>query len=328
MNILIMSPGRRVEIVEYFMQEVGRVGGKVYTLDMNPITPALFFSDDHFCIEKEFDDLRPYMMKTVEICDRYKINLVLTLIDPELLLLAEYRKEFEKVGTEVMVSKEKLIKATFDKYEFCNYFGNIVPTIRTVADKETLIRDIKKGDMTFPIFAKPCRGSGSAGLTTISDMDRLQKFQPEEDYVYQPYSKVKEYGIDMYFNMKTGKLERYFIKEKISMRSGETDKSRSVHNEAIANIIKKLDGIGFCGTIDMDIFLGPDDKYYVNEINPRFGGGYPHAHYCGMNYVKSLVNELAGKDREQNMDDYEDGIIMMKYNNYYFSFEDGIRGAN
>lgn len=52
MNILILSPGRRVEVVEYFKEVFHRDGGLVYTLDMSPYAPALYFGDKYFCVEK------------------------------------------------------------------------------------------------------------------------------------------------------------------------------------------------------------------------------------------------------------------------------------
>ncbi len=40
MNLLILSPGRRFEIVEYFKETFHKDGRKVYTLDMSPLAPA------------------------------------------------------------------------------------------------------------------------------------------------------------------------------------------------------------------------------------------------------------------------------------------------
>ena len=108
------------------------------------------------------------------------------------------------------------------------------------------------------------------------------------------------------------------------MRSGETDKAVSVHNEAIKEIVMRLDGIGFRGTIDMDVFLDFDGKYYVNEINPRFGGGYPHAYHCGMNFIKNIVMNIQHEELKMPMDDYSDGIMMIKYNNYHFIDENSV----
>ena len=102
------------------------------------------------------------------------------------------------------------------------------------------------------------------------------------------------------------------------MRSGETDKSISVHNDSIKDIVLRLDGKGFRGTVDMDVFLDAEGNYYVNEINPRFGGGYPHAYHCGMNYIRNIILDIQGVEEQKPLDEYPDGIMMMKYNNFHF----------
>ena len=57
-----------------------------------------------------------------------------------------------------------------------------------------------------------------------------------------------------------------------------------------------------------------DGTWYLSEVNPRFGGGYPHAYASGVNFAKMLVNNLSGKENEEQTGAYEEGICMMKYN--------------
>ena len=57
---------------------------------------------------------------------------------------------------------------------------------------------------------------------------------------------------------------------------------------------------GYRGQIDIDIFeIGGD--YYISEVNPRFGGGYPHAYECGCNHMDLIVNNLSGKTNLVNI---------------------------
>ena len=49
-------------------------------------------------------------------------------------------------------------------------------------------------------------------------------------------------------------------------------------------------------------------------MNPRFGGGYPHAYECGCDHMKLIINNLNGQANKVNIGQYEDGIFMMKYN--------------
>lgn len=97
------------------------------------------------------------------------------------------------------------------------------------------------------------------------------------------------------------------------MRSCETDKSISVRNTIIEDDINKLlNIIQYKGIIDVDI-LEKECKYYISEVNPRFGGGYPHGHEMGINVPKMIINNLNDKVSDEHFE-YENGVYMMKYN--------------
>ena len=49
-------------------------------------------------------------------------------------------------------------------------------------------------------------------------------------------------------------------------------------------------------------------------MNPRFGGGYPHAYECGVNHIEYIVNNLNRIANKPNVGQYEEGVVMMKYN--------------
>ena len=98
------------------------------------------------------------------------------------------------------------------------------------------------------------------------------------------------------------------------MRAGETDKARSFKNEKLYKMIEKfVEEAGYNGQIDIDIF-DIDGDYYISEVNPRFGGGYPHAYESGANHMKLIMNNLDGRENENTIGHYEEGTYMMKYN--------------
>lgn len=137
-----------------------------------------------------------------------------------------------------------------------------------------------------------------------------------KNLIRQEYVEGTEYNIQCYFDIHSKKLLTVFMQEKLSMRAGETDKSISIWDDEIYNEIKKLDGL-FIGVIDIDVIKG--DRPYIIDINPRFGGGYPLAHACGMNYVKNIVKEINGiKKYSIKNPAYQLGVRMMKYNGLYF----------
>ena len=63
---------------------------------------------------------------------------------------------------------------------------------------------------------------------------------------------------------------------------------------------------------DIDIFRR-GDEYCISEVNPRFGGGYPHAYACGVNVPAMVINNLQGEKNRPCIGEYKAGMVMMKY---------------
>ena len=48
------------------------------------------------------------------------------------------------------------------------------------------------------------------------------------------------------------------------------------------------------GNLDVDVFE-KDGNYYVLELNPRFGGGFPCSYEAGVNPPKAILKWLNGE---------------------------------
>ena len=130
----------------------------------------------------------------------------------------------------------------------------------------------------------------------------------------QEFLKGQEIGADVYIDMITGEVSSIFTKKKIVMRAGETDKAVSFKDPELFELIEKfVDASGFRFQIDIDIF-DVDGVYYISEVNPRFGGGYPHAYECGCNHMELIVNNLRNEANSKYIARYENDVYMMKYN--------------
>lgn len=130
----------------------------------------------------------------------------------------------------------------------------------------------------------------------------------------QEFMNGQEYGADVYIDMLSGEVVSIFVKKKLKMRAGETDKAESFQEEKLFALItdfaKKM---GFRGIIDIDLFE-IDGNWYISEVNPRFGGGYPHAWACGVRVPEMIVRNLEGQTNVPEIGNYPVGKIMMKYN--------------
>jgi carbamoyl-phosphate synthase large subunit len=130
----------------------------------------------------------------------------------------------------------------------------------------------------------------------------------------QEFLDGQEIGADVYIDMISGEIVSIFTKKKIKMRAGETDKAVSFKDPALFELVEKfVEEAGYKGQIDIDIF-DVNGTYYISEVNPRFGGGYPHAFESGCDHMSLILNNLEGKANQKNIGTYDDGIYMMKYN--------------
>lgn len=312
MNVLVLSCGTRNKIIQYFKRELNGAG-KVIATDMSPNAPALYEADVHYIVPRM--TAPGYLDVIYDICRKEQVTGVLSLIDPELSLLALHEEEFHALGVTVIGSFYDLCERTLDKWQmFCWLKEHGYACAESYIDREAFYGDVRAGKINYPVFVKPIRGSASIAISKVQDQETVDLlFEHADDLMIQEYLKGQEIGADCYIDMISGELISVFTKKKLVMRAGETDKSISFKDPELFALIERfVKEAGFRGQIDIDIFEC-DGKYYISEVNPRFGGGYPHAYEAGANHMKYIVNNLQGKVNEPQIGEYESGVIMMKY---------------
>lgn len=313
MNILILSAGTRNKVVQYFKKAVGS-SGKVIATDCSNLAPAVYEADKFYLVPRI--TAPGYLDRILDICKEEKIDGVFSLIDPELSLLAKERDKFLAVGTTPVISPYELVETCFDKYKMYQLLLEMgIPTGKCYVDKESFYEALEKGEISYPVFVKPVKGSASININKVTCFEEIEVlFKLYDDLMIQEFMNGQEYGADVYIDMISGKCTSVFVKKKIKMRAGETDKSVSVKDERLFDLLQKfVEKCGFCGMIDIDIFE-INGVYYISEVNPRFGGGYPHAYESGVDMPAQVLNNLAGRENPVSIGNYEEGICMMKYN--------------
>ncbi|MDE7359967.1 MAG: ATP-grasp domain-containing protein [Lachnospiraceae bacterium] len=313
MNILILSAGTRDKVVQYFKKELAGKG-RVIATDCSNLAPAVYEADAFYLVPRITEP--GYLDTVLDICKKEKIAGVFSLIDPELSLLAKERERFLAVGATPVISDYELVETCFDKYRMFEMLRNMqIPTAKCYIEKEAFYQAEKAGEISYPVFVKPVRGSASIHINKVGSQKEAEVLCGLYDnLMMQEYMDGQEYGADVYVDMISGKCTDIFVKKKIKMRAGETDKSVSFKDEKLFALIRDfVEECGFRGMIDIDIFE-IDGVYYISEVNPRFGGGYPHAYGCGVNMPAAVIRNLGGQENEVRIGAYKEGICMMKFN--------------
>ena len=317
MNILILSAGTRNKIVQYFVKTLTGKGTVIAT-DCSDLAPAIYEGDKHHIVPRM--TALGYLDVILDICKKEEITGVLSLIDPELSLLAENREKFEAVGTTVIGSSYALCEMSLDKFQMYNWLtAHGYRCAKSYMDKDAFFADVDAGVITYPVFVKPARGSASISISKVYDRETVELlFAHEDGLMIQEFLDGQEIGADVYIDMVSHEVVSIFTKKKLKMRAGETDKSVSFKDEKLFALIERfVKDAGYNAQIDIDIF-DVNGEYYISEVNPRFGGGYPHAFESGADHMKLIVKNLEGNANACTIGEYKDGVYMMKYNEVMF----------
>lgn len=328
MNILFTCAGRRNYLLNFFKEEL-MGSGKILAADMQLSAPAMADADKQFVVPAIYTE--GYMDIILDICKRENVKALISLNDLELPLLSARKKDFENLGVKVLVSDDHVIDICFDKMktvDFANKIGVLTPKTFTSIDKAK--EALKSGELQFPLVVKPRWGSASIGLEFPINMEELDlSFQllklrlsrtmlaeaSKEDFenaiLIQEKIQGTEFGVDV-LNDFNGDTVEVYVKEKLAMRAGETDKSVLLDIPEIREIGFKIgQGLKHIANCDCDVFEA-DGKFYLLELNPRFGGGYPFTHSAGGNYVGAILSWLNGVDANSSMFDKKYNQIFSK----------------
>ncbi|MGG1663543.1 ATP-grasp domain-containing protein [Brevibacillus sp. NRS-1366] len=315
MNLMLTSVGRRVKVVRYFRQEWKELG-HVIAVDCDETAPALYAADAWEQIPRMDDPL--YISTLLDLCRRYQIHGILSLIDPELSVLASHADRFREHGVTVILSSSAVIEMCLDKQATHDFLvKNDIPCIPTFSTWQDIQDALATNKISFPLLAKPRKGSASLGIRKVEDEQELEMlFFSQPNLVVQPFVDGVEFGVDVYVDMISAEPVSIFSKKKLRMRSGETDRSIAIKDEQLTDLVRRLlAALPLVGPVDMDCFW-TKGGFVISEINPRFGGGYPHAYESGENFMKYVRENLQGRLNCPRIGQYRSGSTLVKFDDH------------
>ena len=314
-NILFTCAGRRTYLLIYFKEQLGNEG-KVIGADMQLSAPALSVADVKEQVPAVY--AHDYIDRVLDICRRNDVAAIICLNDLELPILAANSERFAAEGILPIVSPTEIIDICFDKYRTARYVESLgLSTPATYINLAEAKEALAAGRLAFPLVLKPRWGSGSIGIEFVNNLEELSEVYAmllkkvkksilatastgEEYILIQQKIEGQEYGMDV-MNDLAGRNRGVSVKKKLAMRAGETDKAQTVNNAEIRAIGMKLgENLHHIGNLDVDVFE-KDGKYYVLELNPRFGGGFPFSYEAGVNFPKAIIEWLKGNDIDDSM---------------------------
>lgn len=327
MNVMLTSVGRRAYLVKYFKEILGN-DGKVFVCNSDDKSIAFKYADEKVISPLIYDS--NYILFLLEYCKENRIDIVISLFDIDLLMLAKHKKQFEKIGTKVIVSDPTIIEVCNDKWKTYRFLiDNGFHAPMSFLDINEVIEKISERKLSYPVVVKPRYGCGSISVAIAYDEEDLRyltkkanediansylKYESavtNDKVIYQECLIGQEYGADI-INDLNGETQNVIIRKKLAMRSGETDIAQLVDEPNIKETLIRLGKITkHIANMDCDIFL-VNSVPYVLEMNARFGGGYPFSHMGGCNLPKAIVKWAKGEPVDKEIISARTGITGYK----------------
>lgn len=313
MSILFCSVGRRAKLLTDFKKTNSEIS--VLATDCSQYAPGLYSADKKF-ITPRVDD-PSYLDCILDICKNHNVKAITTLIDPEIEILADNRELFVKQGVLPLCPSKATSLLCFDKFKMFKFLKskniNTVLTYDNLSDFEV---GLEKNEIGFPVFIKPRAGSASVGAEKVDDIVNLKSIitsNQKSGYIIQELMVGDDVDVDVYVDCISNKAVSIFSKLKIETKIGGASKTISFKDDALFDLVKEIiPHFEFFGPIDMDFFYC-DGQYFLSEINPRFGGAYPHAYGAGVDFHKMIINNVNSKENVESIGNYADDIVMLMY---------------
>jgi len=310
-TILVSSAGRRVGLIDCFRQSAADAGIdlRVLAADMAPdMSAACHAADQAFSVPRCSDP--GFVDAVLGIASQNMVDLIVPTIDDELAPLSNAIERFRSAGTHVHVSPPSVIEIVRDKVSTAKVLAAAgVPVPWTVSLDEG--RRLN-GELTWPLFLKPSAGSASRGIRIATSPADFPADPPEAMMLQQLLS-GPEFTVNMFID-KHGTLRSSVAHRRLQIRAGEVEKGRTERDpvfrslaEGVAAALPEARGV-MCFQVIVDETSGAR----IFEINARFGGGYPLAHFAGAQYARWLLEECVGLPSTAH-DDWRSGALMLRY---------------
>ena len=310
----------------------------IFGADMNPYCPQFSLVSDYAVLPRADDP--EFIERVLEICERFKIDVLFHGCEPELKKYSDERARFEERGIFLPINPKATIDTCLSKektFRVMRDLGFEVPRFARVSSK----KDLKSVDF-FPAVVKPSiGGGGSSDVYIVQSMHELLALSSYIDiensqtqFVIQEYvgSPDQEYTVGVLHDM-DGKyinsiaLRRHLsgqlnIRSRVPNRSNRLDLgSHLVVSSGISHgqlgrfasvtgpCVEIARAIKSTGALNIQCRL-VDGKVKVFEINPRFSGTTSLRAMVGYNEPDLLIRKhILGEAITSNFT-YEEGTIL------------------
>lgn len=321
MKILITSSGNRGYIVEYFKEILGDENIFVGNSEK-------FFSAEahtnNFILTNKINSI-DYTDSLIKLSNLKGITHILPLYDLDVFHLSKNYNRFIESGIIPLVSNFKTVDICSDKIKTIEFLKNNFDVPKSYTESK-LLKSKRSEYLQYPQILKPQWGFGSKDIQIVRNLDELNFFlkylkgnckvnnfddNTESEILIQDYIEGIEYNLDV-INDFEGVYKNTIVKKKLYMRAGETFSAEIIDDEILVQLGQQIgQQLKHFGNLDVDV-IRANNKNYIIDMNPRFGGGYPFSHAAGVNLPLAYVKWSTGEEFDEDLLKKSKNIVATK----------------
>lgn len=300
---LVSSGGRRGALVKILQRD----GARVIVTDMSPLSAAGQLADGFELVPRISDEaFVPTMLRLAEC---HGVDTIVPTLDPELHVYARHRDQFRAIGTRVLVSAPEVTAISWDKWHFHQWLVAAgLPTVDTYERS-----GFDPGVLDGPVVAKPRNGSSSIGVVFADRASALPLERMGDEYIIQSRAPGVELTVDFAVGA-DGRFLGAVPRRRLEVRAGEVSKAVTVRVPEVEERARAFATTlpGPFGILNTQVFFDPETRHsQIIELNARVGGGYPLSDRAGADFFAAL-------DSGKPVTDWEDGLVMVRYDEAAF----------
>jgi carbamoyl-phosphate synthase large subunit len=308
-NILILSAGRRVELLEGFKAAAASLSprSKVLAADLHPqMSAACMIADAAFELPRVTAEA--YGDALQQLCRSQEVGIVVPTIDTELKVLADLKASFAAEGTHLIISAPNLVGECRDKRLTGGLFQRLGLCTPRIYPADCI---------EFPCFSKPLNGSSSVGAMRVDgpqEITTIMLADPERIYMELVPDSYQEVTVDLYFD-RNNRLKAAVPRDRVETRAGESSKGVTRRDWVYDHLKERLAVVeGAAGPLTLQLFVSDESRATMAiEINPRFGGGYPLSLAAGADFPAWLIQEYLLGQEVGFFEAWEKDLMMLRY---------------
>ena len=306
-NILFLAPHWRVTLMRAFQDSWSKrqLPGRLLGADSDAQAGAMQVLTESFTLP-EFSD--PTCLDQLrDLCKREAVSLVFALTNKAVDFLDTNRKALKSYIS--YLPPAETVAVCHDKLKLAERFKEIPLNV-----PPTFLPDALPDEIPFPLIAKPRQGEGSQDVHRINNAEDLTYFSKKfPAHVFQKRIEGTEFSID-WFADRDGKPRLISPRERLVVRGGEVMKSRINLLPAIIDAARELGkALSLTGPATIQGILDKEDRFWLTDINLRFGSGYVHSILAGADIPALIHSELAGDGTPAGECSVTDGSVMVRY---------------